>query len=310
MVRGTLAALIAGAALAVAGASPATAAPTLVIESPSNGSSTNDTTPTIRGTSTYALDQVTVAIHAGDTAEGAIVQAPTATPSPVEGDWSVTPTALTDGTYTAVAEQTELLLGESGSSAPVTFTIDTIAPAVTLDPVASPTNDSTPTLEGVPGTAAGDQPAVTVTIYKGSSVGGTVATSGGATLSGADWSYTTKQLVDGTYTAEATQGDAAGNTGKSEARTFVVKTAAPAVTLKPVPTPSNDATPTLEGGAGTAEGDEPEITIKIYAGGSVGGGAPVASGSTTAIGAAWSYTSSHLLDGTYTAQATWARARP
>ena len=302
-VRRVLAALTAAAAVAAVGAGPAMAGPILAIESPGNGSSTKDTTPAIRGTSSDGnpLDQVTVAIHEGSGAEGPLAQAPSTMPS-LDGSWSVTPATLADGTYTAVAEQSEVL-GGPGSSPPVTFTVDTVPPVVTLETIASPTNDSTPTLEGVPGTAQGDQPAVSVTIYTGTSVGGSVAAKGNATLSGAAWSYTSQHLVDGTYTAQATQSDAAGNTGTSQARTFTVKTAAPQVTLEPVSSPSNDATPTLKGSAGTADGDEAQVTINIYVGDSVGG-TPVLSGGATASGGAWSYTSTRLADGTYTAQAS------
>src|SRR5438128_398191 len=151
-VRAILAALIAAAALAATGAAPAMAAPTLVIESPANGSWTKSTAPAISGTSTDTVDQVTVVIHEGKTAEGPTAQTLSATPSLTDGSWTVTPSALGDGPYTAVAEQTQLVV-EHGSSEPVTFIVDTALPAVTLNAVPSPTNDSTPTLDGAVGTA-------------------------------------------------------------------------------------------------------------------------------------------------------------
>ena len=49
-----------------------------------------------------------------------------------------------------------------------------------MNPVASPTNDPTPTLTGGTGTAVGDKPPVAVTIYEGSTAGGVVAASGEA----------------------------------------------------------------------------------------------------------------------------------
>ncbi len=185
----------------------------------------------------------------------------------------------------------------------MTFTIDTVSPAVTLNAIASPTKDTTPTLEGQVGTAKGDDQAVTVTVYEGASVGGGVASSGSATVGGGSWTYTTKQLTEGTYTAQATQGDAAGNTGKSEARTFVVKTAKPIVTLNPPEALSHNATPSFSGSADTRTGDLPSITLRVYAGSEPSGTAvrtltvPASEGKWEAGPVA------HLSDGTYTAQA-------
>src|SRR4029077_20285460 len=91
---------------------------------------------------------------------------PSSAPSET-GAWSVG-VSLGDGTYTAVAEQAEL--GETGSSLPVTFTVDTTPPKVTMNPVPSPSNNAKPTLAGSIGTEEGDEASVTVTILKGSSV--------------------------------------------------------------------------------------------------------------------------------------------
>jgi large repetitive protein len=296
--RAILAALCAVGALAAAGAAPAAATPTLAISSPANGSFTNNTTPTVKGSSTDTSDQVTVNIFKAGATEA--VQSPTATPS--EGNWSVALSSLSDGEYTAVAEQTELT--ETGKSPAVKFTVKTTPPKVTLKSIASPSSNPSPTLEGEVGTAAGDEPAVTVTIYRGESVGGSVAAKGSATVSGSEWTYAPPQLADGTYTAQAVQLDQAENTGKSTPQTFTIKAHAPVVTLEPVlPTPSNNPTPTLEGEAGTAPGDEPAVTVKIYAGPSVGATALV-SGAAKVSGSHWSYESLQLEDGTYTAQAS------
>src|SRR5439155_22262209 len=71
-------------------------------------------------------------------------------------------------------------------------------------------------------------------------------------------------LVDGTYTAQTSQSDSAGNTGTSLARTFRVDTAAPVVTLDQPTTPTSDNTPALTGTGGTATGDDTTVTIRIY----------------------------------------------
>src|SRR5205814_715281 len=122
----------------------ASAAPALVIESPPDGSATGETSPAISG-STSLDGTVTVNIYEGASAEGSPQQSPTGLA--FANSWSVTPEPLEEGTYTAQAEETEVLgLGETGFSLPVTFTIDRTPPGVTLSPVATPANDPTPTL--------------------------------------------------------------------------------------------------------------------------------------------------------------------
>src|SRR5207248_3585244 len=78
--------------------------------------------------------------------------------------------------------------------------------------------------------------------------------------------------TDLTYTAQAIQKDTAGNTGKSLSRTFTVKTGAPAVTLEPVASPTNNAMPTLGGVAGT-RADERRVGNETRAQGTSDGGA-------------------------------------
>ncbi|MEA2444542.1 MAG: hypothetical protein QOJ12_1834, partial [Thermoleophilales bacterium] len=121
---------------------------------------------------------------------------------------------------------------------------DTTAPTVTLTAPAdgTATNDSSPTFAGTGGTAYGDSATVTVKIWSGSSVGsgnpdytvsttrdsstGAYSRSGPYTKVSDSSSHAT--LPDGTYTAQAFQSDASGNTGNSSASTFTLDTAAPA----------------------------------------------------------------------------------
>ena len=278
------------------------AAPEVTIDSPLSGSTTNNPTPSFSGSTDDPFDDVTLNIYAGTTVEeGALLQ--TLTTLPLSGTWSLGLSGtLTDGLYTAQATQSDEA-GNTGASTPSTFTVKTKGPAVSLSPVASPTNDSTPTLGGGAGTAPGDEPTVTVTIYEGGSVGGSVAASASVPRSGGAWSYTSSHLSDGTYTAQATQSDEAGNTGASTPSTFTVDTSSPKVSINPVTSPTNDTTPTLAGGAGTAGGDAATVAVTIYRGGLVGGSV-AASGSAPVSGGAWSYTPPQLSDGTYTAQAT------
>ena len=161
------------------------------------------------------------------------------------------------------------------SSAQASTSVDLTGPAVNVAAPAngSSTNSTTPTLSGAAGTAAGDSSTITVKIYSGPSATGTPVQVLTTTASAGAWSVAAAALGQGTYTAQAQQGDAAGNTGFSTASTFVVDTTAPVVTLT---TPANgsstnSATPTFNGAAGTASGDASTITVKVYSGTSATG---------------------------------------
>jgi hypothetical protein len=294
----TLAAIVLGPA-AVAAASP----PNLAIEQPLAGSATNDQLPAFVGTSEDELHLVTVRVYAGTSvSEETLLSTLVTLLPPFAGVWSVTEAApLEPGQYTAVAEQeTE---GEPATSEAVTFTVDTTAPAVSIDPISSPIANPAPSLSGGAGNAAGDNDTVSVTIHRGASTGGEVVAEGVVPVEGTSWSYTPSALPDGTYTAQATQQDEAGNTGTSLSSTFTVDTKAPQLSIKPVTSPTDDATPALGGELGAEAGDSPTVAVKVYKG-SAASGEVAASGKATVEGATWTYTSTHLPDGTYTAQAT------
>jgi hypothetical protein len=219
------------------------ASPKLEITSPTERSVSNNQTPTFTGTTDdpfseeeLFLDPVTVRIYRGPTAKAAgTEEAPAAESTPPGTTWSVGPVQkLAPGTYTAQAEQSHLL--ETGYSAPVTFTIDTTPPQVTLTSPANGTSTigSSQLLAGAAGTEPGDQPEVTVQLFPGSSIGSqrpleadTVQASQGT------WSATFGALNPGTYTARAEQVDKAGNTGVSAPVTFTLASAPP----PPSPTP-------------------------------------------------------------------------
>jgi hypothetical protein len=106
-------------------------APVVTLASPADGALTNDGTPTLSGTAGTASGDgatVTVRIYAGASATGSPIQ--TLTPTRIAGSWSTTAATLTSGTYTAQASQSDSL-GNTGTSAPHTFTVDTIAPTAT-----------------------------------------------------------------------------------------------------------------------------------------------------------------------------------
>lgn len=183
---------------------------------------------------------------------------------------------------------------------------DTTAPSVTLTTPANNVslNSVTPVLSGAAGAAVGDLATVTVKIFNGTGTAGAVAQTLSTTRSGATWSVPAATLVEGTYTALASQADAAGNVGTSSANTFVIDTTKPAVTLT---TPANSATvnvatPALSGAAGNLAGDSATVTVKVYSG-PTAAGSPIQTLTPGRTGATWSATATTLPQGTYTAVA-------
>ncbi len=291
-----------------------TKGPAVVLTSPANGSYTGSDQPTFSGSAgTVAGDSqtVTVDVYAGSSATATALQTLSAAVS--SGSWSVpAASTLSDGTYTAQAAQSNSG-GSVGVSSPVTFTVDTIAPAVTLTAPSGGAvlDQSKPTFSGAAGTMPGDSSTITVNVYAGSAATGTALQTQSTTQSGGSWSVqASSSLSDGTYTALADQTDAVGHTGSSSAITFTVDTKGPAVTLT---APANgiytNATkPTFSGAGGTATGDSGTVTVKIYSGLNVAG-TLVATLTTSDSAGAWSVqASSKLTDGTYTAQATQANS--
>src|SRR6185295_9459819 len=109
-----------------------------------------------------------------------------------------------------------------------TFTVDTVAPVVTVTPVTSPTNDSTPS--------------VVFTVTGATTIQCQVDTGAFATCTSPFTPATA--LADGSHTITVRGTDAANNTG-TDSTTFTVDTAAPVVTVTPVTSPTNDSTPSV-----------------------------------------------------------------
>jgi hypothetical protein len=218
------------ALLAAGGAGVARAE--LNITSPTQGQFLNTPTPTFSGTTTdvhdpYSehFDQVRLNIYEGPTVEGkpqgTPVQTTPGTPIFDGPVWSVaTSKSLPHpGVYTAEAVQ-----GTEKPSAPVTFTLDTTPPPVTIT---SPANGSTTSGElqrftGTAGTDPGDLEEVRVALYTGSTIGAQAPL---VTLiakpNAGSWSVP-GGLQSGAYTAVARQVDAAGNVGESAPVRFSV----------------------------------------------------------------------------------------
>jgi hypothetical protein len=210
-------------ALAVAAPGVAFGDSHLTIESPTG--LIKDATPRFSGTA-YTLDELDgfEAVIVTISSEAGRVQT-LSTPALNGPDWSVVAgEALADGTYTAQAEQ------GPHTSAPVEFTVDATPPVVAMT---TPSNGSSSSgtsqpIGGTAGTLPGDLPAITIQVFAGESVASPALLQ---TLvvqaSEGKWSAAVGGLGPGTYTAQATQRDQAGNTGSSSAVTFTITSPAP-----------------------------------------------------------------------------------
>ncbi|WOD30312.1 Ig-like domain-containing protein [Alloalcanivorax xenomutans] len=175
------------------------------------GGSTNDDTPTLRGT---AEANSTVEIFQ-DGASVGTVQAD------ASGNWSFASPTLADGTYGFTATATDEAGNTSDSSAAFDVTVDTVAPdapTLSVTDAADGIIDSNEMVDGVQaevglpaGAEAGDVITLTFTgdggaVYTAEhTVTTDEVTAGTANVDVAQW------LDDGTYTATATITDAAGN---------------------------------------------------------------------------------------------------
>jgi hypothetical protein len=270
-----------------------TASPTVTLTGPPSPS--NNTKPSFSGTASESTT-VTVKIYEGFAAEGTVVSSATA--SGTGGGWSsgeASP-ALSSGTYTAIATQPSSLGNPAGKSNSVTFTINTASPTVTLTGPPSPSNNTKPSFSG----EASDSTTVTVKIYEGSKVEGTVVSTATASGTGGGWSSgeANPALSSGTYTAIATQPSSLGNpAGKSNSVTFTIDTASPTVTLTGPPSPSNNTKPSFSGEAS----DHTQVVVHIRNAASE----EVTAATATPGGGGWSTSNENVLaSGTYTAFAT------
>ena len=204
--------------------------PHIRIEGPPDGAVLSNPSPTLRGSTSdnvnvlenEMFDPVTVLI--APAGGGPRVQKLEVT-SPVSQFsyfWSVAAQHLADGSYTARAEQTNED-AETGKSDPVSFTIDTTPPQVTLtQPADGSSTGGAVTVGGAAGTASGDASAISVALFAGGAVSQSALETLVVQASQGGWSAALAQLAPGSYTVQATQRDAAGNTGVSAPTTFTV----------------------------------------------------------------------------------------
>ena len=270
----------------------------------SAGGATNDASPVLSGT---AEPGSTVTVSDGNTLLG------TATVNS-DGSWSFTSPTLAEGAHSLTTTVTDAAGNVSPSSAPVNFTVDTIAPAAATGLVVSDnagdvqdaltsgatTDDNTPTLSGQ--AEAGS----VVSVYDGDALLGTVT-------AGTDgsWSLTTGSLSNGVHSLTVTVTDAAGN----------ISPATPAVNLNvqadlPPATTSLEATD--DSGAtlvALADGSATQDATPVLSGLAAAGSLVTLYSGETALGSVtadangqWTFTPDTLADGTYTFLATFTDA--
>ncbi len=237
---------------AVAHAEP----PAVTLTTPSSGTTTAESSTTFAGSTNDPLDSVTVDVYQGIGTGGTRLREESATPSG-GGTWNVqASTPLPDGIYTAVAQQGTV---EVGSSAEVTFTVDTTPPSLTLNAIPSVIATATLSFGGTGGQEAGDGP---VHVF----VDGSPA--GEASVSSGSWTLPSAHLSDGTHTVRAEQSDQAGNVSKTGTASFRVDTTAPAPTVTGPKAGEKLKSSLVEfhGGAGNATGDGAEVTVELFKG--------------------------------------------
>jgi large repetitive protein len=245
---------------------------------------TNNTTPTIRGTGEIGAT-VTVVIDG---------QTLVTTVAP-DGTWSVIPTTLADGPYTAAVTLTDAAGNTAAAS--VALTIDTVSDNLTavLDPSSDSgragdnrTSDTTPTISGT------GEPDASISVVVGSETLTTTVAADGT------WSVIPTEVVpDGSYSFDVVQVDTAGNIDTTSVQ-VVIDTRAPALAASLAPTSdsgrvgdnrTNDPTPTIGGTA------EPFASISVVIGGQT-------LTTTVDTNGSWSVTPTALTDGDYTAVVT------
>jgi len=241
-VRGLLRALVVALVLLVTGPAGVAMAEGLSvsISSPPSGKLTDKSTVSFTGVAGVSEEDenvnVTLTISSGSGTSTTVVQTLNASVFQTFSlvyNWGVVAAALPDGTYTAEATEENEARHES-KSPPVTFTVDTTPPSVTI---AAPANGSSMTSEtqgvsGSAGVAAGDISSVTVQLFTGPA-GGALREAHIVPVSNGSWSDTFGGLSPGTYTLQAEQADDAGNLGVSAPVTFTVVSPPPA----PAPPP-------------------------------------------------------------------------
>lgn len=219
------------------------------ITSPTEGSFVTLHFPEIQGTASPG-DTITVFFDGEDAGM---------TSASAEGLWTFVPGgSLSEGSHTVTAIASRDGEPDSGASAPVTFTIDTIAPARPV--VSSPSPGDTITVPRPTFTGTGEPETTMLVSIDGAKVGEAMVSPDGT------WSYEPMSaLINGSRLLSFRGQDAAGNTGLSRNVTVTVDVPidAPVVTSPADGSSFENAKPTVTGTA------EPDAVVTIYIDGEV-----------------------------------------
>ncbi|WP_323886484.1 retention module-containing protein, partial [Aeromonas allosaccharophila] len=206
--------------------------PTISVVAPDN---TNDTTPTLTGT-TDAPAGSTVTLLVTDAKGNQQTLTAIVTPAGTFTVDVVTP--LAEGTYTVTATVTDPA-GNTGSATD-SGSVDVTAPVITVD-APDNTNDTTPTITGTTNAVSGSTVTLVVT-----DANGTQQTLTATVQPGGSYSVdVTTPLAEGSYQVTASVTDSAGNIGTATDDGSVDVTA-PVITVD-APDNTNDTTPTITG---------------------------------------------------------------
>ncbi|MGL6363895.1 retention module-containing protein, partial [Aeromonas veronii] len=206
--------------------------PTISVVAPDN---TNDTTPTLTGT-TDAPAGSTVTLLVTDANGNQQTLTAIVTPSGTFTVDVVTP--LAEGSYTVTATVTDPA-GNTGTATD-NGSVDVTAPTITVD-APDNTTDTTPTITGTTNAAPGSTVTLVVT-----DANGTQQTLTATVQPGGSYSVdVTTPLAEGSYKVDASVTDPAGNTDTATDNGSVDVTA-PVITVD-APDNTNDTTPTITG---------------------------------------------------------------
>ncbi len=207
------------------------AAPIVAVDAPAGGSFTNNNKPTLTATATDVGGPGVSTVQFQYSYDGGAWNTIGSQEVGQSNQYSYTfPTALADGTYTVEATAMDVL-GAASTSMPVTFTIDTVPPTITMtSPLNGSSTTSEPTLSATTADNAGGSGLSTVQFQYSTDglhwapAGPPEASVPGQTL----YSYTFPSLAIGVYDARAVATDNAGNFKTSVSVSFnVTSTVAP-----------------------------------------------------------------------------------
>ena len=156
------------------------------------------------------------------------------------GQWSLSATlGVAQGSHVVTAQDTDAV-GNVGTSSPLSFTLDTIAPVVAITSTGGLINNRTQLISGT------GEAGTTVVVKEGAATLGTTVVDGLGL-----WSVSaTLAAAQGSHAVTAQDTDAAGNVGSSRALSFTLDTIAPAIAISSPGGATNVARQTI---AGTGE---------------------------------------------------------